>query len=203
MRSQQEQHHAYCQTSVSQHDIESFVQTGCSAGCCREMVDSRKYGKATDLQEIRDEVALKIRLAPFTDLVSLQQIRDAVGTNAGNSPPAQAARVHDVVPDQVSILVQSVMGLAEGDARAAAGNEAGIDGIEAAEEGRVPRSGTGGVRDAGVVFGGVVDAVHPMVGIALHLRLLVGGGGHCWELSGWRNAYVGKWGKREKVRLSL
>ena len=76
-----------------------------------------------------------MRLAPLTDLVSLQQIRDTVGTETRDGPPAQAAGVHDVVPDQVAVLVQPVMGLAEGDARAAACDEAGIDGIEAAEEG--------------------------------------------------------------------
>lgn len=76
-----------------------------------------------------------MRLAPLTDLVPLQQIRDTVATETRDGPPAQAARVHDVVPDQVAILVQPVMRLAEGDARAAACDQAGIDGIEAAEEG--------------------------------------------------------------------
>lgn len=94
-------------------------------------------------------------------------------------PPTQTARVDDVVPDQIPILVQPVVRLAEGDARAAARHEARIDRVEAVEEGRVPRCGTGGVRDAGGVFGDVVDAVHPVVDVVLHLGFWGGWWGCC------------------------
>lgn len=136
-------------------------------------------GAASHLQEIRNEVPLQIRLAPLPNLPSLQHTRDTVDPEAGGRPPAQATRIHHVISNEISILVQSVMRLAEGDARAAAGDEAGIDGVEAGEEGGVPWRCAGGVADAGMVFGDVIDAVHPVVDVVLHFGLFVGGGCHC------------------------
>lgn len=157
----------------------------------------RQQTGATHLQEIRHEVALQVRLAPLADLVSLQQVGDAVAAETRDGPPAEAARVHDVVPDEIAVLVQPVMRLAEGDAGAAAGDEAGIDGIEAAEEGRVPGCGSGGVGDAGMILGDVVDPVHPVVDVVLHLGFFVGGGGHCCWDSG-EGGEIALWGKMRR-----
>lgn len=95
------------------------------------------------------------------------------------SQPAQATRVHHLIPNEIAILVQSVVRLAESDAWAAARDEAGINGIEATEEGRVPGCCAGGVADTGVIFGDVVDAVQPVVNVVLHFGLFVSGGCHC------------------------
>ena len=87
------------------------------------------------LQEVGNKVATKIGLSPLPDVPPLQQAGNAVQTKAADSPPAKTARVDSAVAHQIPIFVQAMVGLAEGDARTAAGDEAGIDGIEAAEEG--------------------------------------------------------------------
>ena len=69
-----------------------------------------------------------------------------------------------------------MVGLAEGDAGAAAGDEARIDRVEAAKEGRGPRCLACGVCDGSVVLGNVVGAGYPVVHVLLHLGF---GGSHC------------------------
>ena len=86
------------------------------------------------LQEVGNKVTTKIGLCPLPDVPPLQQAGNAVQTKAADSPPAKTARVDSAVAHQIPIFIQAVVGLAEGDARTAAGNEAGIDRIEAAEE---------------------------------------------------------------------
>ena len=135
----------------------------------------------TYLQEIRDEIALQRRLAPLPDLAPLQQIRQAVQPDARDRPPPQAAGVDGAVSRQVAALVQSVVRLAEGDAGAAAGDEAGVNGVEAAEERRGPGCLAHGVRNGGVVFGGVVGAGDPAVHVLLHFGFR---GSHCKRLAG-------------------
>ena len=73
--------------------------------------------------------------------------------------------------------------LAEGDAGAAAGNKAVVDGVEALEEATGPGRGAGGVGNARRIFSSVVYAPDPVVHVTLHLGLLsgVGRGGHCCD----------------------
>ncbi len=59
--------------------------------------------------------------------------------------------------------------LAESDARAAAGDGAGVDRVEAAEERRRPLAVALWSGDAGGVFGGGRGAGHPAVNVLLHL----------------------------------
>ena len=55
--------------------------------------------------------------------------------------------VHGAVTSKSRVLVQPVVGLAKGDAGAAAGDGAGINGREALKEPARPRSGASGVGD--------------------------------------------------------
>ena len=69
------------------------------------------------------------------------------------------------------------MGFAKGDAGAAAGDGAGVDGGEALEDGGGPSTGADGVGDARRVLGDVGGAGDPVVEVGLHGDLV--GGGHC------------------------
>ena len=110
----------------------------------------------------------------------LQYIWNAMSTEARDGPPTQAACIYDVVSDQVAILVKPMVCLAKSDTGAAAGHKASVDGIEALEEGGGPRCRSRGIRNTGVIFGDVIDTVHPAVDITLHLGLLMRRGCHFW-----------------------
>ena len=69
--------------------------------------------------------------------------------------------------------------LPEGDAGAAAGDGAQVDGLEAGEEARGPLRGAGRVRDPRGVLHGVLCLDDPVVDVVLHGRFL-GWGGHDW-----------------------
>lgn len=75
MRSQQEQHHA-CQIRQPNDEPNMRMQGPGSVG-------------PTYLQKIRHEIPAQIRHAASAHVVSLQQIRDAVETEAGETPPAE------------------------------------------------------------------------------------------------------------------
>ena len=49
----------------------------------------------------------------------------------------------------------------------------------------------------------MIDAVYPVVGVALHLGFFVGGGGHYWKLRGRENACREKMGKEREGRLEM
>ena len=89
-------------------------------------------GREPYLQKVGDKVATEIGLSPLPDLPPLQQAGDAVQTKAADSPPTKTARIDSAVAHQIPIFVQAVVSLAEGDTRTAAGDEAVVDGVEAA-----------------------------------------------------------------------
>lgn len=76
------------------------------------------------------------------------------------------------------------MGFAKGDTRAAAGDEAGIDGGEAIKEAIVPGPGASRMGDGRGVFGGIGCLLHPVVQVGLPVDGgLVVRSGHGDELS--------------------
>ena len=86
-----------------------------------------------------------------------------------NALAATYRGIEDAITGQVRILVQTMVGLAKSDARAAASDGTGVDGVKAAEERRGPFCGSRWVGDAGRVLGRGGSAVHPAINIELHL----------------------------------
>lgn len=105
--------------------------------------------------------------------------REEYACKRGNWEGAKAAyrSVDNAIPSQARVLVQPMMRLSEGDARAAACDGAGINGREALEEGGGPGCCAGGVGEARGVLGDVGGASDPLVEIGLHGCLVWGG--HC------------------------
>jgi len=78
--------------------------------------------------------------------------------------------VDGLIALEVGILAETVMSLAEGDAGNAPGDQAEIDGLEAAEEGAVPRLGVLGRLGVENITGlgeDLVDADLPVLDIAV------------------------------------
>lgn len=78
------------------------------------------------------------------------------------------------------------MGLAEGDTRDTAGDGTGVDGVEAAEEGRGPRLSVGGRLGVDMLAGAgkdIVEAVLPVLHVVVVNGTVVVGvgsrGSHC------------------------
>ena len=92
--------------------------------------------------------------------------------------------IDNAIPLQIRILMQPMMRLAKGNARATARDRTGINWVEATEERRRPLCIARWVRDAGWVFCCGGRAGHPVVDILLHLGF--GGGGHCGDGCGRR-----------------
>ena len=87
-----------------------------------------------------------------------------------------------------------MVGLAEGDAGAAAGHAAEATGREAAKEAVLPLGRTWRVGDGGVVTGGVVDLLYPSFLVPLHVRLGRDGrrlSGHCDRVLRYLSGLVG------------
>jgi len=146
---------------------------------------------APGLEEVADKVAGQLRVAPLADVVTAEEIADAVDAKAGGNPPSETRRVDDAVALEVGVLVEPVVRLAESDARAAAGDQAGVGRAEALEEARVPRTVARRVLDLVEVSGGVVGLADPVVDVLLHLRLLgrrAGGDGSRGRISGRRRS---------------
>lgn len=93
--------------------------------------------------------------------------------------PRTYAAVDGAVSMEVGILVKTVIRLAEGHARTAAGDQAGIDRSEALKEATGPRSGTGGVGDGLVICSRGRRAADPVVDVGAFLLRV----GHWEELS--------------------
>ena len=66
---------------------------------------------------------------------------------------------------EVGVLVQTVVGLAEGHARSAAGDEAGVDGLAAVKGAVLPLTRAGGGGDGGGILGRGGGPVHPVVNV--------------------------------------
>lgn len=109
----------------------------------------------------------------------------ALSPRAPTSNEWQSYRcVDNVVASEVGILVKTVMSPAKCDTRTAAGNQAGVNGVEALKEAGIPGRGAGGLGDFGAVGSNVVETTHPVVHILLHLRFLHRRAVLNWSLSG-------------------
>jgi len=91
---------------------------------------------AARLDEVDGEVSLDVVL--FSDFTLLDELEEPWETDAGGEPEAQASSVNWRESLEVVVDTETVMGSREGHAWAAAGEEASINGIEAAKEGAGP-----------------------------------------------------------------
>lgn len=87
--------------------------------------------------EIDKAAALKVVL--LAEVSALESERDPVKTEAGRAPEEEARGVDGLVSLKVTVLSETVMGLAKGHTRDAAGDRAKADGAEAAKEAVLPR----------------------------------------------------------------
>jgi len=144
------------------------------------LLDQVAAAAAPRLQEVGDKVTLQVWRGLGADIVTLENVGNAVETAASNNPPAETRSVYDAVTGEAGVLVQPVVGLAKGDAGAAAGDSAGVNGLEALEEPAGPRRSTSGVGDGCGVLEGVGSFRYPSVKIILRSSLhWLLNGGHC------------------------
>jgi len=86
---------------------------------------------ATCRGDVDNTVALKVVSA--TDIRTLHGHGNPVETEAAGGAEHQASSVDGLVALEIGILAETMVCLAEGDAREAIGHEAKIDGVEAAK----------------------------------------------------------------------
>jgi len=85
--------------------------------------------------------AATLEIVLLADLGTLQGQRDDGKTDAAGAAEEEARSVDGLIALEVPVLVETVVRLAESDAGDYASDQAGVDGVEASEEGRVPGAG--------------------------------------------------------------
>jgi len=140
------------------------------------LLDQIAASAADDLQAVNWEVTLEVVL--LAHIGALHGLQDPVGAaKVQADAEANARGVNGGVALESWGFAETVVRLSEGDARAAAGDEAGIDGIEAAEEVRVPwlssLSRSCWLGDVIRLVHGVLRTLNPIIDIvAMNGRLL-------------------------------
>lgn len=116
------------------------------------------------LQKIHGKISFNVVL--FSDFTLLDKLETNWEANAAGEPETQAGRVDRRVSLKGWGLAKSVMGLAKGNAWATAGDQAGINGIEASEERAGPGVWTGGwLGDSLRLVNGILESRDPGVDI--------------------------------------
>jgi len=119
---------------------------------------------APRLKAVKGEVSLDV--VAFSNLGLLDELENDWETDATREPETQASGVNGRETLKVGVLAKSVVGLAEGDAWAAAGDQARIDRIEATKESASPRVwASGWLGDNLWLVEGILESADPGVDI--------------------------------------
>jgi len=155
--------------------------------------------------KIGQTVTLEVVL--LADVGALNPHGNPVKTNAGGASQEKTRGVHGLIALHGTILASTVMGLAECDARETPGDQAGVDGVEAAEEASIPLAGISSSGGCNLISvgEGIIEASFPVINI-----VLVDGAGLGWCTSWSRHCDIGnvissltKWVSREKWKKKI
>jgi len=152
------------------------------------LLDKVAKSAAPGLGEIREAVSLEVILGP--ELSALHGLWNAVEADAGSGDEEKARGVDWFVSLKATILLVAMVNLAKGYARAAVGEQAGVNRIAAAEESRGPVlsiTSALGVDDLASIAENVVEPVLPVIDI-----LVVNGATLGWSWS-WRSNGMINW----------
>jgi hypothetical protein len=165
---------------------------GIAVGSLLLLLDKIAATAAAGGGNVDQAAALEVVL--LSDVGTLKGHGDPVKSEAAGSPEHQARSVDRLIALEGTVLSETVVGLAEGNARNAASDQAGVDRAEALEEAGVPRLGLGRRLLVDVLAGAgqdIVESVLPVLEVVVVDGTVVvllgssggsgsrGRGGHC------------------------